>query len=314
MPSLIGNKPNQVSTNGDLGTLAFQDANAVNIQGGIVDVSAGSATVASFGAAGDENTGLFFPAADTIAVTTGGTERVRVTSTGNVGIGKNNPTAPLDVNGSIFTGVTTAGQVVAAFNGDSTNLQRMQITTSGTNGVLQATRSSGTVPNMLFQIDSNERMRITDTGNVGIGTSSAISRVTVQGTPNTRLMQFYTNGANADYSAIGNQYSSASAFCASEIRFGNENTSSGTGFISLATGTNTVTERVRIDSTGNLGIATASPTAMLDVNSNTVRVRTARTPASATATGNAGDICWDANYVYVCVATNTWKRSALSTW
>jgi hypothetical protein len=36
MPSLIGNKPNQVPSNGDLGTLAFQDANAVNITGGIV--------------------------------------------------------------------------------------------------------------------------------------------------------------------------------------------------------------------------------------------------------------------------------------
>ena len=53
---------------------------------------------------------------------------------------------------------------------------------------------------------------------------------------------------------------------------------------------------------------------MLDVNSDTVRVRTAKTPASATATGNAGDICWDSGYVYVCVAANTWKRAALATW
>ena len=37
-------------------------------------------------------------------------------------------------------------------------------------------------------------------------------------------------------------------------------------------------------------------------------------PASATATGVAGDVRYDANYVYVCVATNTWKRTALSTW
>ena len=36
MPSLIGNKPNQVPSNGDLGTLAFQDANAVNITGGVL--------------------------------------------------------------------------------------------------------------------------------------------------------------------------------------------------------------------------------------------------------------------------------------
>jgi hypothetical protein len=70
-----------------------------------------------------------------------------------------------------------------------------------------------------------------------------------------------------------------------------------------------------IDSTNSrVGIGTTSPTAALDVNSDTVRVRTARTPASATATGNAGDICWDANYIYVCTATNTWKRTLIATW
>ena len=38
------------------------------------------------------------------------------------------------------------------------------------------------------------------------------------------------------------------------------------------------------------------------------------TPASAAATGTAGQIRWDANYIYVCTATNTWKRVAISTW
>ena len=38
------------------------------------------------------------------------------------------------------------------------------------------------------------------------------------------------------------------------------------------------------------------------------------TPASATATGTTGEIQWDSNYIYVCVATNTWKRVAISTW
>lgn len=37
-------------------------------------------------------------------------------------------------------------------------------------------------------------------------------------------------------------------------------------------------------------------------------------PASATAPGTAGQIQWDSNYIYVCVAANTWKRTALSTW
>jgi hypothetical protein len=77
---------------------------------------------------------------------------------------------------------------------------------------------------------------------------------------------------------------------------------------------NAPTNSFYMDSSGNIGLGTSSPTAFVDINSNTLRVRTARTPASATATGNAGDICWDANYIYVCTATNTWKRTAISTW
>ncbi len=37
-------------------------------------------------------------------------------------------------------------------------------------------------------------------------------------------------------------------------------------------------------------------------------------PGSSGATGTAGQIIYDSNYVYICTATNTWKRAALSTW
>ena len=69
-----------------------------------------------------------------------------------------------------------------------------------------------------------------------------------------------------------------------------------------------------LNATGELGIGTSSPTAQVDLSGDKIRIRTAKTPASASATGNAGDICWDANYIYVCTATNTWKRSAIATW
>jgi len=64
----------------------------------------------------------------------------------------------------------------------------------------------------------------------------------------------------------------------------------------------------------NVGIGTTAPTEKLDVNSDAIRIRTSQTPASAGASGNVGDICWDGNYVYVCVATNSWKRASLATW
>lgn len=37
-------------------------------------------------------------------------------------------------------------------------------------------------------------------------------------------------------------------------------------------------------------------------------------PASAAAAGSQGDIAWDSNFIYVCIATNTWKRAAIATW
>ena len=64
----------------------------------------------------------------------------------------------------------------------------------------------------------------------------------------------------------------------------------------------------------NCGFGTSSPTAYADINSDILRLRINKTPASAAAAGNKGDICWDASYIYFCVATNTWKRAAITTW
>ncbi len=66
--------------------------------------------------------------------------------------------------------------------------------------------------------------------------------------------------------------------------------------------------------TGNVALGSSSPTAKLDINGSSLRLRTSKTPASASATGTAGEICWDINYIYICVATNTWKRCGLSSW
>jgi hypothetical protein len=40
----------------------------------------------------------------------------------------------------------------------------------------------------------------------------------------------------------------------------------------------------------------------------------ASAPASATATGRAGQVAYDASYIYVCTAANTWRRALLSSW
>ncbi len=63
-----------------------------------------------------------------------------------------------------------------------------------------------------------------------------------------------------------------------------------------------------------LGLDCSDPKAVLDVNANIIRVRTAKTIAASGQAGEQGHICWDADYIYVCVAGSTWKRAAISTW
>lgn len=79
-----------------------------------------------------------------------------------------------------------------------------------------------------------------------------------------------------------------------------------------------------------VGIYNSTPTASLDVtgaikSSSTItaagaitgtalNVTNSYSPANATSPGTTGQIVWDSAYVYVCVATNTWKRAALTTW
>jgi len=63
-----------------------------------------------------------------------------------------------------------------------------------------------------------------------------------------------------------------------------------------------------------VGIGTTDPLVSLDINDIAIRIRTPNTPASEGAFGVQGEIRWDADYIYVCVATDTWKRVAISTW
>lgn len=77
----------------------------INGTTGIAGVDGSAATPSVQG--GDTNTGMFFPAADTIAFTEGGTEVMRIDSSGQVGIGTITPTCALDVIGGIKTSKTS---------------------------------------------------------------------------------------------------------------------------------------------------------------------------------------------------------------
>jgi hypothetical protein len=117
---------------------------------------------------------------------------------------------------------------------------------------------------------------------------------------------YLTVGAGSDYGSM--LYSSGDIMRIrnhkqdADIRFYINNGGAGEDLLSLDA------------SESRVGISTSSPTAKLDIDSDVVRLRTAKTPATAGAAGTQGSICWDASYIYVCTATNTWRRIAHSSW
>jgi|APSaa5957512535_1039671.scaffolds.fasta_scaffold01033_21 hypothetical protein len=59
-------------------------------------------------------------------------------------------------------------------------------------------------------------------------------------------------------------------------------------------------------------VANTSVSGSFTVNNSKFNVATANTPATSGATGVAGDFKWDTTYLYICTATNTWKRITLA--
>jgi hypothetical protein len=156
--------------------------------------------------------------------------------------------------------------------------------------------------------------------NVGVGTSSPgyaldvasadttasigyALRIRANATAGAGALQFTDSAATAQYGLL--------AFGANGV-----GTLQADGASSRLLFSTNSTERARIDSSGKLLVGTSSDSggALLQVNDNRIRIATAKTPSSASDTGTAGEICWDADYIYVCTATNTWKRTAISTW
>ena len=82
--------------------------------------SLGSAATPSITFINDSNTGLYSPGADQVSITTGGTERFRVDSSGRVGIGTNSPAVALDVKGNAIIGAQDANPVTIEIGNGAT--------------------------------------------------------------------------------------------------------------------------------------------------------------------------------------------------
>lgn len=130
---------------------------------GIAGVDGSASTPAVQGT--DPNTGIAFPAADTVAVATGGTERMRVDSSGNVGIGTSLPAYKLHSSGNIGSGQTGTNGFYG-LKRTSDGVEIGSFNTDGTNVVINTGAA------LAFQTSGTERARVTSGGEFLVGVTS----------------------------------------------------------------------------------------------------------------------------------------------
>jgi hypothetical protein len=288
----------------------------VTISGGGYDLILGASGGSIFGFTSQAISTVFNTAAVPLGVGTSGsqplilgtanTERMRLDSSGNLGIGTSSPIA-----GYRTTTVGSSAWITAG-----ANFTIEPDAASGANGVdLKASFSAGGNGPLKFWTANTERMRLDSSGNLGIGTSSSVVFVDNGGTQaNPRLLSAIssTNTTRTSQAPALTLLNSSSTLTAGRMaRLSFAAVSSGIGspihsaditavFTSGATGNgvssnlifsttdNTVTqepqERMRIDASGNLGIGTSSPSNKLDVSTDAViRAGTGGTPSTGGA-------------------------------
>jgi hypothetical protein len=198
-----------------------------------------------------------------------GTERMRLDSSGRLGLGTSSPVSTLHCVGATVSEGDAAGQLVirssSAYNATPKSgiiFQILQDSSSNTayvasiHAVKETTGDVDRRTSLVFGTraitgTTAERMRITSAGNVGIGTTSPAVNLHVASAGDTA--QYLTGGTNTSTARLYfiNNTANSSIGCTTA---GNE--------LAFYTGT---TERARIDSSGRVGIGTSSPSGKLNV-------------------------------------------------
>jgi len=238
-------------------TLTNVTISSGNVSVSTATVGAGSNTAPSITTTGDTNTGIFFPAADTIAFSEGGAESMRIDSAGNMGLGVT-PSAwgsgykVIQVGDSAFSNFGT-GYVLLTQNALFGASSNTYINTAAASYYRQFngshaffTAASGTAGNT---ISFTQAMTLDASGNLGVGsTSPNIGSLTRALTINTPTGGNYSGVELAGAGTLSARFitnNAAGTFFGSQLS------------IPLIFETN-ATERARIDSSGNLLVGTTS--------------------------------------------------------
>ena len=220
-----------------------------------------------FGDAADNNVGQikYNHVDDSLVIRTNAADRFTIDSSGQVGIGTISPSAKLHVNSGTANTCATfestdAGAAINLTDSDA----RSTIEQNGTTlSIIADTDASDASSDIRLKVDDSTKLIVNSSGQVGIGTTSPDTLLDVSSSDNTYLtvqstandknaLTFYKTGQVASSGFyVGLNASEEAMVWQTEnnvIRFGTNNT-----------------ERLRISSSGNVGIGTSSPNNLLDV-------------------------------------------------
>jgi hypothetical protein len=271
-----------IGTSSPQGKLTLSNAGASGLEFFVTAPGGGAGTyIQSFNRSGGVYVDTFYYATAHTWRTSASATSMVLDSSGNVGIGTSSPGA-------------YSNQTTLAING--TTYGRLDLMNGGTvrgylyGGSIGVTLETGGALPVMFATNGTERMRITSTGDVGIGTSSPSQKLDVNGLARLRFSAGTGAGTWLDTTGNANRY-----FVGTD-----STTESWRIFDSVASA-----QRIVLDSSGNVGIgATANASALLDVQSTTKGVRMPNmttTQKNAISSPAAGLMVFDTTLAKLCV-------------
>jgi hypothetical protein len=219
---------------------------------GALVVPLASAATPSLTFTGDLNTGIFSPGADTLAITTAGTNRLHITSGGLVGIGTSTPGTRFHIAEDGDTTLTIQS-ITGSGQSPSIRLQRGTYGADGFNDVRLYNTSGALLVDNINSTGAATNMLYASTTGVGIGTASPGEKLTVVGSDNSANFRVKGSSSSGDFFI----YNNAST---NQVSLSTEGTSTDMAF---AIGGY---EAMKIDTGKRLLVGTSSATAVTDGN------------------------------------------------